>query len=138
MSDLISYFMCSNSNAEYGMNGQISTKGDVYSYGVLLLEMFTGKCPTDEKFKDGLSLHEHVANKFPIEVAEILDPRILQNDLDGVNTEMMQSCIVPMIKLGLLCSMVSPRNRLGMEQVSNAVHNIKCAFLELCGRGGRM
>ena len=108
----------------------------MYSYGVLLLEMFTGNCPTDDKFKNGFSLHNHVATKFPIEVEEILDPKILQDDLDGGNAEMMQSCVLPMLKLGLLCSMVSPRDRLGMAQVSNAVHNIKCAFLELC-RGGK-
>ncbi|KAF3947016.1 hypothetical protein CMV_026794 [Castanea mollissima] len=37
---------------EYGMGGEISTLGDIFSYGILLLEMFTGKKPIDEMFID--------------------------------------------------------------------------------------
>ncbi|KAM7473839.1 hypothetical protein LguiB_021189 [Lonicera macranthoides] len=45
---------------EYGMGGTASKCGDVYSYGVLLLELFTGRRPTDDMFKDGLNLHNYV------------------------------------------------------------------------------
>ncbi|KAM7473842.1 hypothetical protein LguiB_021085 [Lonicera macranthoides] len=45
---------------EYGMGGAASKCGDVYSYGVLLLEMFTGRRPTDDMFKDGLNLHNYI------------------------------------------------------------------------------
>uniref|UniRef100_J3LAU5 Serine-threonine/tyrosine-protein kinase catalytic domain-containing protein n=1 Tax=Oryza brachyantha TaxID=4533 RepID=J3LAU5_ORYBR len=38
-----------NIRHQYGMGGPISTKGDTYSYGVVLLEMLTGMRPRDEK-----------------------------------------------------------------------------------------
>lgn len=36
--------------SEYFETGRATTKGDVYSYGVVLLELLTGKRPTDESF----------------------------------------------------------------------------------------
>ncbi|PRQ60888.1 putative protein kinase RLK-Pelle-LRR-XII-1 family [Rosa chinensis] len=42
---------------KYGMGGAVSTYGDVYSYGILLLEMLTGKRPTDDMFTDDTNLH---------------------------------------------------------------------------------
>ena len=42
------------------MGNKVSTNGDIYSYGILLLEMFTGKRPTDNMFKDNLNLHDFV------------------------------------------------------------------------------
>lgn len=35
---------------EYLQNGQATDKSDVYSFGVLLLELVTGKRPTDSSF----------------------------------------------------------------------------------------
>ncbi|KAJ0086289.1 hypothetical protein Patl1_07624 [Pistacia atlantica] len=39
------------------MDGHVSRPEDIYSYGILLLEMFIGKRPTDEMFKDDLNIH---------------------------------------------------------------------------------
>jgi serine/threonine protein kinase len=47
------------------MGGEASTEGDVYSYGILVLEMFTGRRPTDDMFKDGLNLHDFVKMALP-------------------------------------------------------------------------
>ncbi|CAN1306611.1 Putative receptor-like protein kinase At3g47110 [Linum perenne] len=42
------------------MGIEVSILGDVYSYSILLLEMFTGRRPTNKTFKDDLSLHNVV------------------------------------------------------------------------------
>ncbi|XP_056164903.1 putative receptor-like protein kinase At3g47110 [Syzygium oleosum] len=39
---------------EYGMGDTVSTQGDAYSYGILLLEMFTVRRPTEEAFQGPL------------------------------------------------------------------------------------
>ncbi|XP_014751128.1 probable LRR receptor-like serine/threonine-protein kinase At3g47570 [Brachypodium distachyon] len=50
---------------EYGMGYKVSTGCDVYGFGVLLLEMLTGRRPTDAMFTDGMSLHKLVSSAFP-------------------------------------------------------------------------
>jgi hypothetical protein len=40
------------------MGSEISSEGDVYSFGVLLLENVHGKQPIDEAFKNGTNLSD--------------------------------------------------------------------------------
>uniref|UniRef100_A0A0A9GPQ7 Uncharacterized protein n=1 Tax=Arundo donax TaxID=35708 RepID=A0A0A9GPQ7_ARUDO len=48
---------------------------------------------------------------------------------DGVSTnKVMQNCIVPLVKVGLSCSMTSPKERPGMGQVSAEILTIKHMF----------
>ena len=51
-------------SAEYFDTGRATAKGDVYSFGVVLLELLTGKKPTDEAFvEEGTKLVTWVSNE---------------------------------------------------------------------------
>ncbi|KAL7253370.1 hypothetical protein ACSBR1_007825 [Camellia fascicularis] len=65
-------------SVEYGMGSEVSTYGDVYSYGILLFEMFTGKRPTDEMFNDNLTLRNFVKIALSDGVERIANPILLK------------------------------------------------------------
>ncbi|GJN02983.1 hypothetical protein PR202_ga20379 [Eleusine coracana subsp. coracana] len=118
---------------EYAMGSEISTRGDVYSFGVLLLEMLTGKQPTDGMFVDGLNLHNFTESMYPDRIADILDPHMVHEEEQQCAEPWMQSYITPLVALGLSCSIESPRERPGMQYVCVKLSAIKEAFLESHG-----
>ncbi|KAJ4782813.1 BRI1-associated receptor kinase [Rhynchospora pubera] len=118
---------------EYGMGGQASVQGDVYSYGILLLQMFTGVCPTDERFTDGSSLHNHVATSFPHQVMDIIDPKIfsVKNEPGDIvlTQENVYDCLVLVLQCGILCSKNSPRERIAIKEVINQLNSVRAKLL---------
>ncbi|CAL5010894.1 unnamed protein product [Urochloa decumbens] len=119
---------------EYGEGLAVSTYGDVYSFGITLIEMFIGRCPTDDMFRDGLSLHDFAAAALPDEVIEIADPKILlhgeaNNSNSTRNITRTKECLAATIQLGVLCSKQSPRERLLMSDVAIKMHNIRETYL---------
>ena len=115
----------------------MSILGDVYSYGILLLEMFTGKRPTDDMFKDGLNLHDFVKTALPDQVIDILDPNLLweredemtrMNDSHNQNqikSPKIQECFILIFGIGVSCSREFARERMNMNDVVNELHSIK-------------
>ncbi|CAI0394230.1 unnamed protein product [Linum tenue] len=102
---------------EYGMGNEVSTQGDVYSYGILLLELFTGRRPTDEIFRDGLSLQNFVQNGLSQQhqlLHEVLDPILLNELLIGRVSEKVATSI---LDIGVACSSDSPQERPSISQV---------------------
>ncbi|XP_017235581.1 probable LRR receptor-like serine/threonine-protein kinase At3g47570 isoform X2 [Daucus carota subsp. sativus] len=106
---------------EYGMFGEISIEGDVYSYGILLLEIFSGKRPTENSILiDGVgNLHDYVKKALPQRVMDIADPRTLLDHEEHGSTvsqthsrAMMEVCLESIFEVGLLCSEEMPQNRI--------------------------
>ncbi|URE00417.1 LRR receptor-like serine threonine-protein kinase [Musa troglodytarum] len=110
---------------EYGMGHKVSVQGDVYSCGMLLLEMFTAKRPTDDRFKEGLNLHHYVERALAKHVVEIIDPNLLSGEGEAEAVD----CIASVLRVGVLCSKGSPKERMQTEDVIRELHNIKDAFL---------
>ncbi|WVZ96389.1 hypothetical protein U9M48_042034 [Paspalum notatum var. saurae] len=129
---------------EYGFGSKPSIEGDVYSYGIIILEMLTGKRPTDEMFTNGLNLHKFVEKSFPEKIAEVLDPCLVSSledaDMDDNldykhdGTTGVKSCIMHLFKLGLSCSVETPKDRPNMHDVYAEVITIKEAGT--CSRSG--
>ncbi|CAL4899550.1 unnamed protein product [Urochloa decumbens] len=124
---------------EYGLGSRMSTEGDIYSYGIVLLEMLTGKHPTDELFDDGFTLHKYVEKALP-EIGEILDPD-LSKEIGGDhshsciesykqhNKTEVQKCILQLLNLGLQCSEEAPKDRPNIQDVYSEVVAVKEHFL---------
>ncbi|KAM3272485.1 hypothetical protein ACQJBY_042557 [Aegilops geniculata] len=107
---------------EYGSGSEASTDGDVYSYGVLLLEIFTARRPTDN-FIDGVtSLVNYVKMAYPDKLLEIMDVRATYS---GDTQSITDIFLYPIFKLGLACCVDSPRHRIKMNDVVKELNTIK-------------
>ena len=116
------------------MGSKVSTSDDMYSYGILLPEMFTGKRPTDPMFSDSLSLHNFAKMAFPEQVASIADSNLFQqqdNDLNqsSAGSQKIEECLISIFKAGIACSEELPRNRLAINEVLTQLHKIKNTLL---------
>jgi serine/threonine protein kinase len=138
------------------MGVEASAVGDVYSYGIFVLEMFTGKRPTDKMLKDGFNLYSFVNMALPKNLVQIVDPNLLKREVateeddysndDHDNIEAVeeiviienlsqmnsnvQKCLLSVFKIGLNCSLESPKERMNMEEVIRELYRIKNAYLQ--------
>ena len=69
--------------SEYAGGSHLSTSGDVYSFGVVLMEILTGKRPTDPLFCNGFSIINFCKTSFPGQILDIVDAHLLEEYQDS-------------------------------------------------------
>ncbi|CAI9096735.1 OLC1v1032944C1 [Oldenlandia corymbosa var. corymbosa] len=98
---------------------QVSQKADVYSFGVLILELLTGKEPTKALEDEGIDLPKWaksvVQEKWTIEV---FDPELLKHQ-DASEEQMVQ-----LLHLAISCTSQYPHKRPSMKDVTTRIKEI--------------
>ncbi|RCV38937.1 hypothetical protein SETIT_8G182800v2 [Setaria italica] len=120
--------------------GKASQKSDVFSFGIMLLEVFTGKRPTDLMFVEGFSLRQWVSQAFPARLIDVVDRKLLQDEEirhicfdHQTNTSLgsssfistSNSILASVFELGLMCSSESVGQRMSMNEVATRLEDIE-------------
>lgn len=96
---------------------KITEKSDVYSYGVVVLEVLTGKQPIDPTIPEGVHLVDWVRQKRG--GIEVLDPSLHSRPESEIE-EMLQA-----LGVALLCVNSTPDERPTMKDVAAMLKEIK-------------
>jgi serine/threonine protein kinase len=121
-------------SAECATGGAVSSAGDVYSFGIVLLEIFLRRRPTDDMFNGGMNITKFVEMNFPDMIPQIIDPELLeeQQDLSQETSLAMKEksleCLLSVLNIGLLCTKPSPSERICMQEVAARLHEIKKVY----------
>ncbi|KAK1425712.1 hypothetical protein QVD17_21067 [Tagetes erecta] len=117
---------------EYGMGSEMTSSGDVYSFGILVLEVMTGKEPTSDIFNEHLSLHKYASMALQDHVTGLLDVNIIKDYEEdkiamrdqGGNVMKIDECLASTIKIGVSCSMHSPTQRMDIKRVVHELQQV--------------
>nr|QCD25033.1 leucin-rich receptor-like kinase [Triticum aestivum] len=112
---------------EYGAGNKVSTNGDIYSYGILVLETVTGKRPTDLIFRQRLRLREYVEQALGHSMMDVIDKR-LQDELqtaDDISRKKKMDCLTSLLELGMWCSDETPTRRMLTGDIVRQLEAIK-------------
>ncbi|KAK7275561.1 hypothetical protein RIF29_16680 [Crotalaria pallida] len=102
--------------------GQLSHKCDVFCLGVVILEILTGKFPSQylSNGKGGTDVVQWVASAISEgREVELLDPEIATSKLNNSQDEMEQ-----LLRIGAACTESNPHQRLDMAEAVRRIHEI--------------
>lgn len=101
--------------------------------------MITGKRPTEEDLREGLNLHDYVKIALPDRVMEIVEPALLsdlEDEMETANVNLrsgedegrrwkkLEESMISLARIGLACSMEPPRERMDASKIVHELHHI--------------
>ena len=106
----------------------MTSSGDVYSFGILLLEVMTGKRPTDNIFIEGLTLNKFAHMALPNHVTDVIDDNLLDFLISMqytlANGKKIDACLASALMIGVACCVDSPSQRMNIENVVHELQHI--------------
>eukprot|EP01018_Ginkgo_biloba_P031295 Gb_21276 [translate_table: standard] len=106
---------------EYAYTLQVHEKSDIYSFGVVLLELLTGRRPIDPEFGDVINIVDWVRERIQTKegVVEVLDQNV------GASCSSIQEEMMLVLRVALLCTSRSPSDRPSMRDVVTMLSEAK-------------
>lgn len=106
--------------SEYGYTLKVDEKIDIYSYGVVLLELLTGRRPLDSEFGESVDIVEWLRRK-------VRDNTSLEQVLDTSigNCKHVQEEMLLVLRVALLCTAKLPKDRPSMRDVITMLEEAK-------------
>lgn len=105
---------------EYAYTMQVTAPGNVYSYGVILLEILTTRLPVDEAFGEGIDLVKWVHNA---PARGETPEQILDSKLSTVSFTWRKEMLAA-LKVALICTDSTPAKRPKMKKVVEMLQEI--------------
>ncbi|KAL3523383.1 hypothetical protein ACH5RR_016217 [Cinchona calisaya] len=116
---------------EYGYTLKVDEKSDIYSYGVVLLELLTGKTALDPAFGEAIDIVEWVRQKVGNKTAE----SALDQDVAGQCKHVQEEMLL-VLKIALLCTAKLPKERPSMRDIITMLGEAKPRRKSICQNWG--
>nr|XP_043632345.1 leucine-rich repeat receptor-like protein kinase TDR [Erigeron canadensis] len=106
---------------EYAYTLQVDEKSDIYSFGVVLMEIISGKTSVDSEFGDGNSIVDWVRSKMKSKegIKDVLDKNA------GASCSSVREEMMLLLRVALLCTSRNPADRPSMRDVVSMLQEAK-------------
>ncbi|XP_047309845.1 pollen receptor-like kinase 2 [Impatiens glandulifera] len=115
-------FMVAYKSPEYKQSRRITKKTDVWSFGILILEVITGKFPTSW-WEQGKGNDTDLVSWVDSLAQEALSESVFDNDMRAINGS--EGEIMKLLRIGLACADSNVKKRYDLKEVLEKLEEVK-------------